>query len=325
MLKFRCSKFLIFFLFFLMKNSINLFSFELFQFSVAPKYALQYGQMNEYVLYSNGNTQSMLNWEIDRINLLGFNATMGWELLFLETNCMWGFPKSSGTMCDSDWLNTQNYGMKTNYSESENNLDYLGNVELRFGLNIRPVSFLSIKPYFGISYDRIEFSADGGTYWYGARSNTGLSEHVSYSDSRAKTGSFSSYGTVIKYKRETFTYNIGSKVGVKFLTRFLVTADFGISIYSAINSVDEHILTKKSYLDKMQGFFKTYYLGAEVDVGIWKGLSAGSSLKFVKINQLTGNDYSRKSTSKQYALDNTVLAASGGYYYNIEFFVRYSF
>ena len=71
-------------LFLLIAGGLKAFSFELFQFSVAPKYALQYGQMNEYVLYKNGQKMSELNWPIDTVSLLGFNATMGWEMIFLK-------------------------------------------------------------------------------------------------------------------------------------------------------------------------------------------------------------------------------------------------
>lgn len=312
-------------LFLLIAGGVKAFSFELFQFSVAPKYGLQYGQMNEYVLYTNGNTQSELIWQIEKMNLLGFNATMGWELLFLETNCMWGFPADSGQLLDSDWQNTSNYGMKTNYSVSSNAVDYLGNLELRIGLNIRPCRFLFIRPYNSISYEKIEFSATGGTYWYGNRSSTGLPEDVPYYDPQAKSGSLDSYGTVIDYKREAFNYNIGAKIGFKFLSRFTVSADAGISVFSAVNTVDHHIISKRYYLDKMQSFFKTFYFGAELDVDIWQGLSAGSSFNFINHNLAYGNDFTKKETSKTYTVDKTVTAAASGYTYNIEFFVRYSF
>jgi hypothetical protein len=300
-------------------------AFELFQFSVAPKYAVQNGQMNEYVMYANGHTQSELQWDISQINLLGFNATMGWEMLLLETNCMWGFPKSSGMLRDSDWQNTSNYGMKTNYSESDCSVDYLGNIELRVGINIKLWSFFSINPYGSISYERIEFSGIGGQYWYGDRTSTGLLENVSYNDSRAKHGNLNSYGAVITYERESFNYNLGTKVGFRFLERFSIKLDFGLSIYTAINTVDNHKVTGRSYLDKMQGFFNKYNLGLEIDVGIWKGLSAGTSFNFVKTNLIQGNDYMKKATAKKYTLDNSVLSAADGYCYNFEFFVRYSF
>lgn len=312
-------------LFLLIAGGLKAFSFELFQFSVAPKYALQYGQMNEYVLYKNGQKMSELNWPIDTVSLLGFNATMGWEMIFLETNCMWGFPRSSGIMQDSDWMNQSDYGMKTDYSESSNCVKYLGNLELRFGMNIKTWDFLYIRPYGAICYERIEFSADGGNYWYGDKSSTGLSENVPYYDSRAKTGNFDSYGTVIEYKRETFTYNLGTALNFRFLQRFSVTADFGLSIYSAINTIDHHCITKYYYLDKMEGLLKRYYLGAEVDVAIWKGLSAGTSFKFVYNSQMKGTDYKKKESDKKYSIDSNSNSAASAYYYNIEFFLRYSF
>lgn len=318
------------FLFLMIILAGKICAFEIFQFSVAPKYALQNGQLNEYVLYKNGNKQSELNWQIQNISMIGFNATVGWEMLLLEADCMWGIPKESGMMYDSDWLNTSDYGMKTNYSESANKVDYLGDLELRLGVNIKTWDFLHIIPYGGISYRRIKYTATGGTYWYGDISSTGLSYYVPYNSSQAKTGSFDSYGDVITYECELFNYMLGLKASFNFLTRFTVSADFGLSVFTQINSLDHHILKDGTsspayYLDKMQGFFKSFNVGTEVDVKIWKGLSAGAGFKFVYINQLVGNDYQKTSSETKYSLVSTANAAADGYTWNLEAFVRYSF
>jgi outer membrane protease len=301
----------------------KLSAFEIFQFSVAPKYALQNGQLNEYVLYTNGQKQSELNWEIQNISMIGLNATIGWEMLLLEADCMWGIPKDSGAMYDSDWLNTSNYGMKTNYSESDNKVNYLGDLGLRFGLNIKTWNFLNINPYVGIAYTRIKYTANGGTYWYG---NNNL---YPYNDpDHSSSGTFT--GDVISYERELFNYLLGLKLKFNFLTRFTVSADFGLSVFTQINSLDHHILKDGTsspayYLDKMQGFFKSFNVGTEVDVKIWKGLSAGAGFKFVYINQLVGNDYQKTSSETKYSLLSTANSAADGYTWNVEAFVRYSF
>ena len=313
------------FLFFTLLFAGKVCAFELFQFSVAPKYALQWGQMNGNVLYSNRNKLSELNWQLDSVNMLGFNATMGWEMIFLEANCMWGFPKTSGRMFDSDWQNKSNYGMQTNYSDSLNKVDYLGNLEIRLGLKIKTWDFLFIKPYGSITYQRYEFTAEGGDFWYGDKSSTGLRYDVSYNDPEAKTGNFDSYGKVINYKREAFNYCLGSKFDFSFLEIFTVSLDLGLSVYTAVNSVDNHILRKINFLDKMQGFFNTFYIGSELDVKIWKGLSAGTAFRFSYQKQLEGKDYQKTSGSDTYKVDSSVFAAASGYYYNLEFFVRYSF
>ena len=318
-------------LFLLVAGGVKAFSFELFQFSVAPKYAIQNGQMNEYVIYANGHTESELTWDIKWLNLLGINASMGWEMLLLEANCMWGIPKSSGMMCDSDWLNKSNYGMKTDYSESDNKITYLGNLDLRFGLNIKTWDFLHLIPYAGISYDRISFTALGGNYWYGDSGSTHLGYDVAYNDPLAKTGSFGTDNDVITYDRETFNYKIGLKVKYNFFTRFTLAVDFGLAVFTQVNTVDHHVLKDNSsgaayYLDKMQGFFKSFDAAAEFDVNIWKGLSVGAGFKFVLINNTDGNDYCRKSTETKYSIPSDgSKARASGYYYNIEAFLRYSF
>ena len=306
-------------------------AFEIFQFSVAPKYALQNGQLNEYVICPNGHVESELNWPLEQISLLGFNASLGWEMFLLETDCLWGIPKASGTMLDSDWLNSSDLSMKTNYSESSNSLDSLCNLKLKLGVNIKTWDFLHIIPYAGVSYSRMAFTANGGTYWYGRPSDTGLSDYVPYNSSDAKTGSFDSLGDVITYEREMFNYNIGVKARYNFLTRFTVSIDFSASAFSQINSIDHHIITSYYYLDQMQGWFKCFDFAAEADVKIWRGLSAGLSFDMTIINQIQGIDYVKTGTSTTYnrgtndMFSGYTVAGADGYWYNIEAFVRYSF
>lgn len=316
-------------LFLLIAGGVKAFSFELFQFSVAPKYALHNGQLNEYVLYKNGNNLSELNWEIKNISLLGFNATMSWEMILLEAECMWGFPKASGNMLDSDWLNSSNYGMKTDYSESSNRVDYLGDLELRMGVNIKTWDFLYIIPYGCISYSKICFEAENGYGWYGDYKNSkdGLNHY--WSDAEAK---YLKSGTLcpVDFERETFNYGLGIKSSLLLFKRYTFSLDFCLAIFTQINSIDKHYTTMNkssynSYLDKMQGFFKSFTIRSEFDVKIWKGLSAGAGFKFVYINQTLGNDYSKTSTETKYSLDSTVNAAASGYSWNVEAFVRYSF
>lgn len=324
-----CKKiiFLSFVIFFFGKLS----AFEIFQFSVAPKYALQNGQLNEYVVCPNGHVESELNWPIENISMLGFNATMGWEMLLLETDCMWGIPKASGIMLDSDWVNTSDLGMKTNYSESSNRLETFGNLKLKFGINIKILEFLHIIPYGGLSYARVKFTANGGTYWYGRPKDTGLSYYVPYNSPEAKTGSFDSYGDVISYEYERFNYNLGLKTKYNFLKRFTFSLDISMAVFTQINTLDNHLISKVDYLDKMQGWFRCFDFAAEIDVKIWQGLSAGLSGSLLLINRTEGSSYSKNSSETKYSrtandmFSGYTVSASSGYTWNVEAFVRYSF
>ena len=307
----------------------KLSAFELFQFSIAPKYALEWGQMNEYVLYSNGNKLSELNWQIDSVNLLGFNATMGWEMILLEADCMWGFPKLSGSMEDSDWLNTSNYGMKTDWSKSENNVEYLGNLELRLGVNVKIFDFWYLIPYVNISYSRIKFESENGYGWYGDKKYSSDGADHYWSDPQSsymKTGSL----CPIAYERETFNYGLGIKTRFSFFERYTFSLDFGLAIFTQINAIDKHYLTiskssDRAYLDKIQGVFKSFSLGTDLDVKIWKGLSAGAGFNFHFINQAVGASYSKEPGENSYKRNAGANSAASGYSYNFELFVRYSF
>lgn len=319
----------LFFLFLMCAFTGKISAFDLFQFSVAPKYALHNGQLNEYVLYKNGNNLSELNWEIKNISLLGFNATMSWEMILLEAECMWGFPKASGNMLDSDWLNESNYGMKTNYSVSENSVEYLGNLEVRLGVNVKIFDFWYLIPYVNISYSKINFNAENAYGWYGNdRYSTDRAFHY-WSDPEAsymKTGSL----CPIEYERETFNYGMGTKFRFSFFKRFTFSLDLGLAIFTQINSIDKHYITMNkssynSYLDKMQGFFKSFNIGTELELKIWKGLSAGAGFKFLYISKTIGNDYQKTSSETKYSLNSTFNAAASGYSWNVEAFVRYSF
>ena len=314
-------------------------AFETFKFSVAPKYALQNGQLDEFVLYSNGKQLSELNWENNNISLLGVNATMGWEMILLETNMLWGIPKSSGMMYDSDWQNTSNYGMKTNYSESSNNLDLLGDLQVKLGIDIKTWDFLHIIPYLGLSYYRIKYTATGGTCWYGDAESQAKYKYgnnwqahlkefndVPYTNSLAIESDLDSEGDVISYEREMFNYQLGVKAKYNFFTRFTLSADFALSVFTQVNSLDHHILRNIYFLDKMTGLFSSFDTAAELDVKIWKGLSAGAGFRFNYLTQLQGIDYIKNSTDTKFSkASDGSKAAADGYFYNIEAFVRYSF
>lgn len=319
-------------------------AFETFKFSVAPKYAFQNGQINEFVISDfNGHIQSELNWDVQCLSLLGINATVGWEMVYLEVDCFFGIPKPSGSMYDSDWINAANLGMKTNYSESSNSVDYLGNLDLILGVDVKLWESLHIIPYAGISYSKIDFTANGGTYWYGtpaaqARRDYGdnYKDHISeysyvpYNSPLAASDNLN--GDVITYKRELFNYNLGLKAKYNFFTRFTASLDFSFAVFTQSNAKDCHILRNDDFLDKMNGFFRTFKVGTELDVKIWKGLSAGAGFNFTYLALTKGIDYSKKSSEIKYnqVTDSlfpgyTVSGGTSGYTYNIEAFVRYSF
>ena len=306
-------------------------AFEIFQFSVAPKYALQNGLVSEYVLCDyNNHTESQLDWDLQWLSLFGFNASLGWEKIFIESDCMWAIPKNSGTLYDSDWLNTSDLGMKTNYSESSNSVSYLGRLDLKLGLNIKTWDFLHVLPYAGISYSRINFTGNGGTYWYGNKSYTGLSYDVSYDSPYAVSGSLE--GDVISYQSEIFSYNLGVKVKYNFLKRFTASLDFCMDIFTQANAIDNHLKKDRDYLDKMQGFFRAIKIGSELDVKIWKGLSAGLGFNYKYLFLVKGQDYTKSSSDSTYTRCSdslysgyTVSGGTSGWYYSMEIFARYSF
>ena len=176
---------------------------------------------------------------------------------------------------------------------------------------------------------KICFEAENGYGWYGDYKNSkdGLNHY--WSDTEAK---YLKSGTLcpVDFERETFNYGLGIKSSLLLFKRYTFSLDFCLAIFTQINSIDKHYTTMNkssynSYLDKMQGFFKSFTIRSEFDVKIWKGLSAGAGFKFVYINQTLGNDYSKTSSETKYSLDSTVNAAASGYSWNVEAFVRYSF
>lgn len=289
-------------------------AFEIFQFSVAPKYGIKNGVVNEYVISDyNNHIESQLDWDVSWLSLLGFNASVAWEMIFLEADCMWGFPKSSGIIYDSDWLNTSDLSERTNYSESSNRIDYYGNLELKLGAKIKTWEFLYILPYVAISYNRIDFTGSDGFYTY-----------------KSSSGTLS--GDVISYKREMFNYSIGTGVKYNFLTRFTVSLGVSVAIFTQANGLDNHIVKEKDYLDKMQGFFRSFKIGTEFDVKIWQGLSVGAGFNFIYLSRTAGISYNKSSSESKYnrGVDDlypgyTVSGGTSGYDYTVEAFVRYSF
>jgi len=320
----------------------SLYALGSFDFSAGTIFNLQHGALDEYVVYPNGELESELNWDLNNSYNLGITAGAGWKFIQIDSTVLWGIPGRSGSTYDSDWLKTNyayssipvsenDFSMKTTYSISENTINSNLDFDIRIGGKIQPLSYLTVNPYFGYRYKIIEMSAENGYGWYGQKdviNNYGISGNgVSWNDSSAKF-----YDTLygIKYKREHINYYIGNKITYNFLKRYSVSADCGISIYNQTNSIDHHTAGSKSkeryYLDQMSGYFSQYYFGADANIKIIYGLSAGLKFDYTIQKRIDGSSMKKDglSTSK-YTKVTTATSAAGGKWFDFSLYAKYSF
>lgn len=302
------------------------FAFELFKFEIAPKYSILNGQMNELVFYQNGHKMSELNWELKNLNCLGFNASATWEFLTIDSSFTWGIPGKSGEMPDSDWLNSSNYSMKTNLSISDNIVDSYFDMDLKLLFNIKATSFLTVRPFIGLSYTRASFHSENAYGWYGNPTNS-RPYWVAYNDPQA---TFYGVGQLsyIDYKIEDSHYNFGVRTTFYFLERCTASLTFGTAFFSQYTDTDIHhafsSANEKFYLDKQNGYFTRYTLGTDIDVKIWKGLSAGTAFQYTWILETRGLLYMHSGSTSKYEIQKDKSGFSANYW-NLDFFVKYSF
>ncbi|MCR5187502.1 MAG: omptin family outer membrane protease [Treponema sp.] len=312
----------------------HIFDFEV---SVEPVYSLQNGTLYEYVYvhdYTSDSTVKLseLDWNLNNLSYVGGRASLDWEYFSLIAEITACLSKNSGTMEDYDWLDYTSSGsyyyyndpsMCTNKSISENYLDSSTFMKIMMQGNIPVIWDFFVKPYIGVEYHTIKFSARNGYGWYGD------TQHVPYTDANATYYASGTLGS-IDYDRNTLSTYFGFSAGYSFFDRLSLSAYASFCPYTYVESLDFHHnlnseTTGNFYNDIMYGFFKEWRFGAYVEYKILDSLFVDTSLDFVFLNELSGITY--KDTSKN--MKNKTLAvttsACAAKYWDLKLGIKWTF
>lgn len=290
---------------------------------IEPLFGLKSGQADEYVFLKNSNYDddklSELNWEFDHEFYGGLKVAAGFKNIFLETSFSAGIPSRVGEMKDSDWFNVvlanvENYQYKTNYSESDNSLeyDYSYRIEAGYSFNLPKIKQLkiSIRPFAGYQYKIFKFNGKDGTCWYGAYENGHYAKWNDWEKQSSNSGELS--GKVISYKREASIFWIGLDAEFTLFDDFVFSTGFKASPYLYAESTDNHHMTGTDYLDVTPGNFAAFNcnLGAEYKITKRQSICLNSEYFYMRL--LRGDDYRKPSSQKSFKSRDKDPAVEGG-------------
>lgn len=309
-----------------------------FSFSVEPLIGVKNGQVNEYVFLKESNYDcdklSELNWEIKNEFYSGLKLNGGYKNVFLEAGFTAGFPLECGTMKDSDWLNnnssevteTSGHDYKTNYSESDNYIDYDISASLKTGYSfklpeLKKIS-TKISPFFEFEYQLFKFTAKNGTGWYGSKTD---GYYAAWNDEKKRSIEYFS-GDVISYKRQNFIFWLGGSIAFNLPKDFSVGAGFKFSPFVYSESIDCHHLRGLYFLDIVSDFCSLFNYNFNTEYKIDSKKSICLNADYLYMKTLRGKSYS--SDSQKWSKDNELKDSEGGadqHCFNISLSFKYNF
>ena len=237
---------------------------------------IRIGHQGEYVYdpQSNDRLLSYLEWEEKPLIIVGLTGEAGYKNFQVLLQGNLAIPTESGTVFDFDYLNASTFPdcpdsiakIPTNYTESlcRTNSLYSINVLLSYRFNLNRV--LSLAPVLGYEYQHSDQSAwglDGFYYktyytesngYFGRYDTEGHNRKIFYSQDEETLRLTRNYHSIWLGLNASFNLN-------KSLT---LDANVFISPFTAIQSLDYHILLSVAFYDVMQSFFK----GGKVSVAL---------------------------------------------------------
>lgn len=308
-----------------------------FSLSVEPLIGVKNGQVNEYVFLKESNYDcdklSELNWEIKNEFYSGLKLNGGYKNVFLEAGFTAGFPLKCGTMKDSDWLNNNSsevtetsHDYKTNYSESDNYIDYDISASLKTGYSfklpeLKKIS-TKISPFFEFEYQLFKFTAKNGTAWYGSETD---GYYAAWNDEKNRSIKYFS-GDVISYKRQNFIFWLGGNIAFNLPKDFSVGAGFKFSPFVYSESIDCHHLRGLYFLDIVSDFCSLFNYNFNTEYKIDSKKSICLNADYLYMKTLRGKSYS--SDSQKWSKDNEQEKVESGadqHCFNISLSFKYKF
>lgn len=310
-----------------------------FSLHVEPFIGLKNGHLGEHVFVKNpesasdtgktpDNQLSYLNWQIKNEFYLGSKVNLTWKSLFAHLQITTALPQNSGIIKDSDWKNidlstlAEYQSYKTNYSESDNFLDYDYSFFIASGWIFNPISTLKISPLIGFEYSKTKFTATGGWYSYGDSSTdiNGTAFYSPWNDSTNSTqANLPSDTTVLEYMREQTSFWAGFDISYTFNSKFTFERDlilnigFKIAPYIYTFNQDDHPLGgTKHFTDVCYGYFKNLKVSQDLSYKLNDNLAFNLNLSYSKLFTIQGVNYTSndKTTWSKSTADEGGASAS---------------
>lgn len=327
-----------------LNNDENTDDFKsLFNLAIQIDSGFRYGSYGEYVFLKDtikssdtnskpDNTFSYLEWETKPEWYAGIQVETGWKDIFLSANFNASIPADCGTIYDSDWLNIQYSGLtaeqqswKTNYSESDNHLDYNYSVGAKAGYNFKIFRNFSLAPFAQFTFSKIKFTAWDGFSCYGNKIAYSIAQYSCNSENVTK-GTFS--GRVLEYTREQTAVWIGADIKYQFGKYFAVSCGISCAPYVYTFNTDYHPLRtdlgKPTYIDVCQDSFCAWKYSAGGSYQINSKLTAGLNCEYKTLSTISGKSY-KKTSGQSYQLLSTQEGGADSSTIDVSASIKYTF
>lgn len=296
-----------------------------FSLSIEPLFGMKYGQVDEYVFLNypkqSSDKLSELNWEISPELYGGVKIRGGWKGIFQESFFTAGIPMRTGLMKDSDWRNTQfttaNGGntVKTNYSESDNYLEYDFSFGFKGGYEFQFFDWLKIKPALAFEYQNIKFVGKNGDGWYGTSKSGG--GYYPYDDTRHQTVYNWDGQNIIAYNRIADYLWLGCDFSIDLSKIYTLSTGFFLAPYVYAISYDSHFLTNKDFADKTTGYFSAFKWNLGFECKIAKSHSILLTASYFYMTVIRGADYMKSNYEKNYIKSTSADGGAGARWFDL--------
>ncbi len=265
-----------------------LYAQQNFHLEIEPILGMKDGMVKEYVYNDQYTTDkkidkiSELDWDLNKAFYSGIKTSLYYKDFSFSFYGAKYFDKDSGSMTDSDWLNSSDRNLKTCFSKSDNHLKdsfFLG-TDLYYSFPI--TSFFTIKTQTGLEFEHLNFLGDNTTGWYSPNNTTSW-------DSPSSTKHGPDYLKTLTYKRNSFDFSFGLHVlfNIKKLIEFDLYGEVSPVVY--FESLDFHELRNTYFLDDGFEFFDKFKFGGSITYSPIKLFSFKTQASYSIANFFQGN------------------------------------
>ena len=282
-------------------------------FSLGGSLTVRAGHQGEYVFepLSHDRLLSYLEWDEKPLFIVGLSGSAGYKNFKLEAGANVAFPTESGIVKDLDYMNVADFPscpdsiaeILTYYTESlcRTNALYSFNFQLSYTFNFNPV--FSLAPFLGYDFQHSDQSAWGLDGFYYDIDN--------YRESNGYYGWYYTEGhTIKKYRsknvevlsleRDYHTSWLGLAASFNLSDKVTLTANAAISPYSAIQSLDSHLLRGKLFFDDTHSWFAGGKASLSLDYKIDLHNRLFARIDFFATGRNDGMTYSANIGSSKY-------------------------
>ena len=254
--------------------------------------------------------RSELNYELTPLVYTGIDFKAAYKRLELKFLSKFFFNQKAGILKDSDWENDDLFSngdifTKTSYSEHDLYLNskYGGfsgfDLELQGAFNFYPTEFLTLSPLVSFNAQCMNFSAQGGTGWYGAYDKN-RKRMLPYSDPTTAIVIAFENEKVLEYEVYNMFAWTGIRADFKINSWLNVSLASELSPFSVFYDFDKHLSNKREFKELAFSSFFAFRQTVKSEIKIQNNFSICQTCVFMFTGESEGAMYYKESSEESY-------------------------